>query len=328
MNNAFHYDGRTVTLVVNPTSGRGRAGRLLPRVCADLLTAFPDLHLRVHRTTSFAEARLRCIQAVDAARPAGPDHPADSLVVMGGDGMAHLGVNACAGTDVPLGVIPAGTGNDFCRGAGLPTTIARALEAVGAGRTRRMDVAKVTGALVGGAQERFVGSVVSTGYDARVTRRANAIPSRLGGLGYGWAAIAELSTFEPLRYRLTLDGREEDLHAMLVAVGNAGVFGGGMRICPEARVDDGRLDVTIIHPVSRATLLRLLPTTYTGGFVKDPAVELRTASEVRIDGDGLFGMADGEDLGAVPLNVRCLPGSLLVLDDEGAPDRGAEPGAR
>ena len=313
MSTEFRYDGRTVTLVVNPTSGRGRAGRLLPRVCADLLTAFPEIHLRVHRTTSFADARLRCIQAVDAARPARPGEPPDSLLVMGGDGMAHLGINACAGTDVPLGVIPAGTGNDFCQGAGLPSSTAHAIAATGEGRVRRIDVAQVTGVLAGGAQRRFVGSVISTGYDARVNRHANAIPSRLGRLAYGWAALAELSTFEPLPYRLTLDGQTEELPAMLVAVANAGVFGGGMRVCPDARVDDGALDVTIIHPVSRATLLRLLPAMYNGSFVRDPAVERRRAREVRIDGDGLYGMADGEELGDVPLTVRCLPGSLPVL---------------
>lgn len=309
----FRYDGRTVTLVVNPTSGRGRAGRLLPGVCADLLTALPDVHLRVHRTTSFADARLRCIQAVDRARPSAPGEPGDVLLVMGGDGMAHLGVNACAGTDVALGIIPAGTGNDFCRGAGLPTSPSHAIRAVLDGAVRRVDLAQVTGRLVGGAERRFVGSVVSTGYDARVNRRANAMPSRLGGLAYGWAAIKELTMFEPLPYRLSIDGELLELPAMLIAIGNGGVFGGGMRVCPDARVDDGVLDVTIIHPVSRATLLRLLPAMYTGGFVRDPAVERLSAHEVRVDGDGLYAMADGEELGEVPLTVTCRPGCLPVL---------------
>ena len=313
MGTEFRYDGRTLTLVVNPASGHGRAGRLLPRVCADLLSALPEAHLRVHRTTSFADARLRCIQAVDRARPASPGEPGDVLLVMGGDGMAHLGVNACADTDVALGIIPAGTGNDFCRGAGLPTSPSRAIRALLDGTLRRVDLAQVTGDLVGGAERRFVGSVVSTGYDARVNRRANAMPARLGSLAYGWAAIKELSMFEPLTYRLTVDGEPLDLPAMLIAVGNAGVFGGVMRICPDARVDDGALDLTIIHPVSRATLLRLLPAMYNGAFVRDPAVERLTAHEVRVDGDGLFAMADGEELGEVPLTITCRPGCLPVL---------------
>lgn len=309
----LRYDAPSVALVVNPTSGRGRAGKLLPRVCADLLTARPDVHLRVYRTTSYDDARLRCIQEVDRARPAVPGRDADTLLVMGGDGMAHLGVNACAGTEVPLGVLPAGTGNDFCRGVGLPTDLAKAIAGVVTARTRRIDVAELTGRLAGGAERRFVGSVVSTGYDARVNRRANAMPSRLGSLAYGYAALAELATFEPLHYRLTIDGRRLDLPAMFVAVGNAGVFGGGMKVCPDARVDDALLDITIIHPVSRATLLRLLPAMYNGSFVHDPAVERLRARQVGIDGDGLFAMADGEELGEVPITITCLPDALTLL---------------
>jgi diacylglycerol kinase (ATP) len=100
---------------------------------------------------------------------------------------------------------------------------------------------------------------------------------------------------------------------MFVAVGNAGVFGGGMRACPDADVTDGLLDVTVINPVSRFTLLRLLPRMFDGGFVHDPAVERLRAREVIVDGDGLFGMADGEELGAVPLHLRAVPDILSVF---------------
>lgn len=99
---------------------------------------------------------------------------------------------------------------------------------------------------------------------------------------------------------------------MLIAVGNAGYFGGGMWACPRADLTDGLLDITIVNPVSRMTLLRLLPAMFTGGFVKDPAVELLRASEVVVDGDDLWGMADGEDLGRVPLRLRAVPGHVSV----------------
>lgn len=309
----FAYDGPTLTLVVNPSAGRGRAGRLLPDVCSELLTSRPDIHLRVHRSISYEDARLRCIQAVGRARPAQPGRAPDSLVVMGGDGMAHLGLNACADTEVPLGVIPAGTGNDFSRGFGLSTRVAKAVQAIVAGRTRRVDLGMVTGDLRGGAERRYVGSVLSTGYDARVNRRTNGMPSRLGGLAYGWAAVAELAAFEPLTYRLEVDGQSMELPAMFIAIGNGGWFGGGMHICPQARVDDGLLDLTVIHPLSRASMLRLLPQVHSGSFVRDPAVELITARRVRVEGEGLFGMGDGEELGPVPLDFAVRPNSLTLI---------------
>lgn len=298
------YDGPTLTLIVNPTAGRGRARKWLPRVATALLTGMPGANLRVFQTTSFADARLRTIAAVEGARPQVEGRRPDAVLVMGGDGMMHLGLNAAAGTDVPIGLIPSGRGNDFCRGAGVPTETMAATQAIIGGLTRRIDLMEATGNLAGGAERRWVGSVVSTGYDSRVNRRTNDLTWSLGGLSYAWTALAELTVFEPVHYRLVIDGVHREQSAMLIAVGNAGYFGGGMWICPRADVADGQLDITIVNPVSRMTLLRLLPTMFTGGFVKDPAVELLRAREVVVDGDGLWGMADGEDLGRVPLHLR------------------------
>ena len=306
------FDGPTMTVVVNPRAGRGRAGRVLPKILARLVAARPDTHLQVHQTTSFDDARLRTIQAVERTRPGQDQGATDSLVVVGGDGMAHLGVNACAGTDVTLGVIPAGTGNDFCRGIGVPVSVAGATDVVAAGDRARIDVNVASGRLAHGAERRHVGCTVSTGYDAKVNFRSNAISLPLGPLAYGYVALSELATFEPLNYRISIDGSRWQLPAMLVGVSNSAYFGGGMQIAPGADVTDGLLDVTIIHPVSRATLLRLLPSLYSGKFIKDPAVEQIRAREVVIDGDDMFAMADGETLGDVPITVRVEPQHLSV----------------
>lgn len=309
---ALHYDGPTLTLVVNPAAGRGRARRLLPQLTAGLVAGLPDATLHVHQTTSFSDARLRCIQAVEKARPPVEGHRRDALIVMGGDGMMHLGLNAAANTGVPLGLIPAGRGNDFCRGVGVPTQAVPAVEAIVSGHTSRIDLMSATGDLVDGAEHRWVGSIVSTGFDGRVNYRSNHSKVRLGALTYGFSALAELSSFEPLNYRLLIDGVARVQTAMFIAVGNAGWFGGGMHGCPRASVTDGKLDVTVINPVSRMTLLRLLPTMYTGGFVSDPAVELLRAEEVVVDGDGLYAMADGEELGSVPVTLRAVPDALTL----------------
>lgn len=311
------YDGATLTLVVNPRAGRGRAAKLLPHVCRELLKGMPGATLRVHQTADFSEARQRCIAAAGNARPAHDGFPADALLVMGGDGMMTLGVNACANTDVPLGLIPAGTGNDMCRGLGIRVfNPMQAAHWVISGRTRRVDTLRVEGDLVGGAEARSVGTVVATGYAAMVNRRANGMKLPIGGLRYAAAALGELAGFEPLTYRLTVDGRQQVIPAMLVAIANAPYFGGGMKIAPTADVTDGRINVTIVHPVSRNTLLRLLPTMFSGRFVHDPAVERLTATEVIVDGPGLFGMGDGEELGDAPLRISVDARSLTVFGAE------------
>lgn len=303
---------RRLHLVVNPSSGAGRAGRTAPRAAGELQRALVGSEVVVHESNSYHHAADLCQRAVADG--------ATDLVVMGGDGMAHLGLNACAGTEVLLGVVPAGTGNDFCRGAGAATSMRSAVQAIGIGRTRRIDLAQASGELAGGAQRRWVGSILSTGYDARVNRRTNQVSLPLGPLSplaYAGVALAELATFEPMDYRLRIDGVERTMGAMFVAVGNAGYFGGGMHICPHADVTDGLLEVMLINPVSRATLLRLLPSAFTGGYIKDPAVEHLRAREVVVDGtdhDGapLFAMADGEELGRVPVTMTCVPGALSL----------------
>lgn len=302
-----------LTLVVNPASGRGRAKRLLPGLVQRLQRELPGVDLDVWESSSYDHARELCVRAVATARPGVPGQRPDTLLVMGGDGIAHLGLNACGGTDVPLGVIPAGTGNDFCRGMGAATNAQGAVAAIIAGNTRRVDLAEVTGDLVGGRERELVGSIVSTGYDSRVNRRGNGMRWSLGSLAYTAAALRELRGFDPLPYRLLLDGELLETHAMFVTVGNAGVMGGGMQACPDADVTDGLLDLTIVHAVSRWVLIRMLPKMFDGSFRTHPAIEFRRATTVHIDGDGLFGMADGEELGPVPLTVTALPRALTLL---------------
>jgi len=304
-------DNATMTLVINPTAGRGKALRILPKVMNEFVKGLPEGSLQVLQATSFADAQRLCGATVAAAQA----HPGrrDSLVVMGGDGMMHLGLNACAGTAVPLGMIPAGTGNDICRGIGLPLDALAAARIIVDGVTKPVDLAFVVGRLSHGGTQRYVGSVVATGYDARVSWRGTMMSVRWGALTYAAAALAELRHFEPRHYRLRIDGVERELPAMLVAVANGAYYGGGMKIAPTASVSDGLLDITLVHPVSRFTLVRLLGSMFDGSFVTDPSVETIKAKEIVIDGDGLLGMADGEALGDVPLGVTCQAGALTVF---------------
>ena len=294
---------RLITVVCNERSGGGRAGRVLPKVARRLHEGVGDAELHIVTSTSYEQARdLTRSAALSAV-------PGDVVAVMGGDGMAHLGLNACAHTDATLAVIPAGTGNDFARGAGVPGSVKEAVEALVRGQTRVMDLSRLTNS----SGSRYVGAVVSSGYDARVNRATNDIHLRFGPLSYGYIALRELAHFSPLTYRLVIDGVPREVEAMLVAVCNTGVFGGGMQISPDADPADGVLDITIIHKASRGKLLRLLPLTYTGGFVRSPVVERLRAHTVELDGDDLFVMGDGEEMGDVPATVEVDAGALRLI---------------
>ena len=305
-----------VTIVVNPRSGRGRAARLLPQVTRAMGEALPDSEIKVLQTRSYGDARARTLAAVAQSLPPEPGRRPDVLVTMGGDGMASLGMNACAGSHVQLGVIPAGTGDDFARGVGIPRDPLRAATAIASGLTRRIDLTLARGEIAGGLQQRYIGSVVSSGYDAKVNYRVTQSRFNFGSLSYASAVLLEMAHLKPLNYRLTIDGEYREMPAVLAAIGNAGFIGGGVHICPQADPADGLLDVTLIGPVSRWTLVRLFPLLYRGKFVDHPAITFLRAREVLLDGDGLVPMADGELLGEAPLRLTCEPNVLEILVGE------------
>jgi len=293
---------RQIRLLVNPSAGKGRALEILPDVAGSLRDSGANLEILLSR--DFAEAKSMAHQAIADG--------VDVLAVMGGDGMMHLGVNTLAAAHAEgrsrttLGLIPAGTGNDLCRGIGLPPKDAvAAAEIIAAGRSRSIDLARVA--------ETYVAAVLATGFDALVNRRANQMPWPRGSTRYALAVMAELRVFSPLHYRLTLDGKIRKLPAMLVAIGNTSSYGGGMLICPQADPYDGLLDVTIIHPVGRLKLLRLFPEMYSGSFVRDACVEQLRVREATVEGPGLVGFGDGEMLGAAPLQVCSVPRALPVF---------------
>jgi len=291
---------RRVSLVVNPTAGRGRAQAWLPRVESRLRACGAEVETL--RSTSYAHAA----DAMAAVLHQGTD----VLAVMGGDGMVHLGLNACASpagsAASVLALIPAGSGNDFCRGVGLDPADPMAAATIAAtGTPRAFDLIRV--------DDRYVGAVLATGFDAQVNSRANALPWPKGSLRYPLAALTELRVFAPLPYRLRLDGVVREQEAMLVAVGNTAMYGGGMRICPDADPTDGLLDVTIIHPVSRVKLLQLLPQMNSGRFARDRCVERLQVRTLTVDGPRLTAFGDGERIGETPLDVSVAPRALPLL---------------
>lgn len=240
---------------------------------------------------------------------------ASALVAAGGDGMVHLALQAVAGTPTPLGIIPMGAGNDFATCLGLSTDIEDAVDVIidglTSGQARSVDAVRATGSDAG-IDEWWV-CVLGAGFDSVVNERANRMRWPRGPRRYDLAIFAELASLRPHNFVVDVDGHREELAATFIAVGNAPSYGGGMLIAPTADLSDGMLDVTVVGPISRQTLIRLKPRVYAGTHVEHPAVSTRRGTVVRLEAPGLVAYADGERLGALPVTSECVPGALRVF---------------
>ncbi len=286
---------RDIALLTNPTAGKGRGGKARGAVLERLRGAGLSV-----RDLSGQDAD----EALDLARAAVADG-VEALVVLGGDGMVHLGVQAVAETGTPLGIIPAGTGNDVARYFDLPRKDpVAAADAVIRGTTRKVDLAK--------SGSKYFATVLCAGFDALVNERANRMTWPKGQMRYNIATLSELRVFRPLPYTLELDGKQLKLDAMMVSVGNGPSFGGGLRITEGALLDDGMLDVVVIKPMSRRSLVRTYPKLFKGTHTTHPQYEHHLVRTVTIAAPGITTYADGERFGDLPLTVECAPGALTV----------------
>jgi YegS/Rv2252/BmrU family lipid kinase len=301
-----------VLLVHNPTAGGGRASRLVAEV-ADRLEA-DGVEVDRHQTRSLEDARLASCQAAGSV---------DAVVAVGGDGT----VGACAagladaapgpagpGVRAALGVVPAGGGNDAARSLGLPVGDPLAAAALLPRLRRRpADLASVAG--------RAYLNVAGAGFDSEVNRIAN---QRLGWAGtrprYVGAVLAELAVGRTARFRLTMDGQASEPRGWLVAVANGPSYGGGMRVAPQADMDDGLLEVVVIHDIGKLEFLRTFPKVFSGRHLEHPAVAVHRAARVELDADRPLAVyADGEPAGTLPATFEVHPAAITVLAADPAP---------
>jgi diacylglycerol kinase (ATP) len=289
------------TLAVHPDSGHGAAAKIAGTVAARLREGVDRLDLLV--ANSVAESR-------DLMKRSSAEG-LDVLVVLGGDGAAHQGVQFCAGTDIALGLVPSGTGNDLARALGGPTDPLTAVDALVARlracTRRKIDLGKVA--------DTWFATVLCCGFDAYVNERANRMRWPSGPRRYDVAILAELAAFRPRPVMIRTDAETLELDATLVAIGNTAWYGGGVPICPGAQPDDGFFDVTVVGKVSRRRLLRMLPSLRTGRHLEHADVRTLRAREIRLDGNDWPAYADGEPLGTLPISVRCVPGAITLVCD-------------
>ena len=292
-----------IGLIINPTSGRGKGaarGQLVLKTLAERGQDFLDLS-----GNTMDEANANARHAIN-------DGQIEGLVVVGGDGIAHLGVNIACDTGISLGIIAAGTGNDLARSIGMPEgDVVAGTHAVldKLGSPRRVDAIKAHSST---GQFWFFGTA-SAGFDALCNQRANEMSWPKGQRRYDIAMVLELAKFKPIHYEATIDGEHRSFEAMLCAVANGPAFGGGMMIAPEANVEDGFLDLFIVHAMSRFELLKVFPKVYTGRHVTHPAVEFVRAKSVKLSSGNMPVYSDGEARGHSPLSATVVPGALSVF---------------
>jgi len=293
----------TFGVILNPTSGKGK-GLALGKAFVDELQKL-GVQVVDLSGSDYAEASENGRKAIAAGN-------IDALAVAGGDGMVHLGVNLCAETNVPLAIMPCGTGNDAAMTLGIPID-----DAAGAAElaVATLTTPRVTDLGLGVTSFRrfYFFNSASAGFDAIVNKRANRWKYPKGPSRYTIAMLYELITFNSLKYRAKVNGVERELDGMLCAVANGRSYGGGMLVAPEAKVDDGFLDLFIVHKITKLELIKVFPKVFTGQHVSHPAVEIVRATDVTLVSEGVPVYADGELAGELPMTVSIAPKALRVL---------------
>ncbi len=291
-----------VTVLTNPLSGHGNAPHAAERAVAHLQRRGVDVCAIVG--TDAAHARRLVDEALDRGT--------DALVVVGGDGVISLALQALAAGDVPLGIVPAGTGNDHAREYRLPTGDPEAAtDIVADGNTETVDLGRIEDA--SGAVKWF-GTVMAAGFDSLVSDRTNRMRWPHGRMRYNVAMVAEISKLRLLPFRLTFDdGPEIRTDLTLAAFGNTRSYGGGMLICPGADHSDGLLDVTMITSASRTRLIRLFPTVFKGTHVELDEVTTKRAKTIHVECPGINAYADGDYAAPLPVTVSAVPAALRLL---------------
>lgn len=281
-------------LVINPSSGAGKGATIGTQV-AGFLTARAIEHEVVSGDSA--------ISLIKHLKKFLENYPqCEGVIAVGGDGLLHNVLQVVVPAQIPLAVIPAGTGNDFVRTLGWSLDdLGPYLENILSNQPHPMDLGLVDG--------EWFGAILSTGFDSIVNEKANTMSWPKGPMKYNVAIAIELPRFMPRSYEITLDDRTISTQAMLIAVANGKSYGGGMLVCPDANVNDGFFDVMVLHPISKIEFLKVFPKVFKGTHINHPAVEIVRSKAITIVADAVA-YADGERIGPLPISAECIPSVL------------------
>jgi diacylglycerol kinase (ATP) len=283
-------------IVVNPTAGQGKGAVIGKNVVGYFSKHDLDYQLITGISATNVLADLRIFLQKNANCP--------GVICVGGDGLAHLVLQAVVPLNTAFAVIPAGTGNDFVRALKWSVDdIEAQLDCVTTTSAQPIDLGLVDG--------EWFGAVLSSGFDSKVNEKANTLKWPKGPAKYNVAIALELPVFKPSHFEIQLDDRSISTEAMLIAVGNGPSYGGGMRVCPDASLTDGLFDVMILNPISKLEFIRVFPTVYSGTHINHPEVNVYRSKKVHINSEAVA-YADGERIGALPISAECVPRAGLT----------------
>ena len=286
---------RPLAVLVNPSSGGGRTKALLPRFGDELDKR--HLAFRVESTRSAEHAVDLALRAADAG---------ELPVVMSGDGLVGIVGGALAGGDVPLGIFPAGRGNDLARVLDIPSEPAGAVSVIASWQARTIDVGEANG-------QRFLG-IASVGFDSECNRIANETKLIKGRFVYAYSVPRALIAWKPARFTLRVGEENMRFSGWSVAAANSSTFGGGMRVAPDASLDDGEFDIVMVGETGKLRYLSNLPKVFKGTHVDNEEVRIVRARSLELSASRPFAVyADGEHLTDLPASLRVLPRALSVV---------------
>ena len=282
-------------LAINPRSGRGHARKRA--IIAERFFTGLGIPVSLVEGDSLDGFRDKFVYQLEHESVSG-------VVAFGGDGFIHEILQHVVPREIPLGVIPCGTGNDFARAIGIhQLSLTEQLNLISRSDIRSIDLGRV--------DHIWFAAILSSGFDALVNERANLMRWPRGRMRYNIALIEKILALSTHRYRIRMDRELIEVEATLVTVANGPSYGGGMKVCPDAILDDGLFDVMVLGKVSRSELLKVFPKVYTGRHAGHPAVTFYRCQEIEIIGSG-SSFADGEPISTLPLSAQCVSNALKV----------------
>jgi diacylglycerol kinase (ATP) len=296
-----------LAVMMNKRAGVGRTERLATYVLESLERAGIEYSLVTGSSASDA------IQNVTARI-----HDFSSVLAVGGDGSVHTAAQVAHAHGLPLGIIASGSGDDVARACGLPhgrsheATIAAADHFIQSYLAKDLTEIDALLATTCDGKQHTVLAVMSCGFDARVNANSSKMTYLRGTFRYVVAMLVTLSRFSPIRYSMILDGVSRNFSAMLVAIGNGSMFGGGMKVCPDAHVKDGYMDLLIVNKLSIPRFLAVFPRVFQGTHTSHEKVETLRGVNLHLDAQGEQIWGDGEYLGVSPVDVELQPNSIKI----------------
>ncbi|PLR77118.1 lipid kinase [Bacillus sp. V3-13] len=291
--------------IVNKAAGNGKALKVWYQI--EKMLNEKNVFYSVHFTQ-------KPTHATELVRELVHNEKVSVMVAVGGDGTIQEVVNGLIGTNIPLGIIPAGSGNDFSRGLGIPLKHDRALERMLSGKPKVIDI--------GNVNSRLFCTVAGIGFDGEVARSANGSKYkkflnliRMGRISYIISALNVLFRYKPLDISLMIDNKLHNIpKAWLIAVANSPFYAGGLVICPEAENNDGFFDICIVQEMSKWEFLCIFPLVFKGKHTSSPSIKIIRGKELEIySSSPLLVHGDGEVIGQTPVRITMKPCALHVL---------------